>query len=73
MRTMPHDVGSRIANVDASEIEITPEMIKAGVAVYPAFDGRFENSYDEAVIEIFEAMWAARVKGHASITGQPPA
>ena len=71
---MPHDVESlSVANADASEIEITPEMVAAGVAVYPAFDSRFESTYDDAVVEIFEAMWAAKVRGHDSTTGQPPA
>lgn len=49
-----------IANVDIPEVKVTPEMIEAGVAVYPAFDSRYESRYNEAVVEIFEAMWRAR-------------
>jgi hypothetical protein len=42
------------------EIEFTDAMIAAGVRVFLAFDGRFENASD-CVAEIFQAMWEAKV------------
>ena len=38
-----------------SDIEITPEMMAAGVAIFRAADLRFESAED-IVAEIFEAM-----------------
>lgn len=40
---------------DADEIEITPEMIRAGVQALSEFDPRFESESD-AVARIFSAM-----------------
>jgi len=44
--------------VSATEIEITPEMIEAGVGEFYKYDDRFEP-VDMAVIKIFRAMAAA--------------
>jgi len=41
------------------EIEITPEMIEAGVYKLRRFDERF-HSYERGVRDIFTAMLAAR-------------
>lgn len=41
------------------EIEVTPEMIEAGVAAFWAFDLRAEGP-EGAVEDIFCAMWKAR-------------
>ena len=49
-----------IANV-AEEIEITPEMVEAGVSALLDYDSRFEGE-DTAVVRVFEAMLGARVK-----------
>lgn len=43
-----------IANV-ADEIEITPEMIEAGVCAFYEFDSRFDGA-EVAVARIFQAM-----------------
>lgn len=51
-----------IADIAVPEIEITPEMLKAGIKAFMDYDSRFEQESD-AVIEIFEAMWAAKVRG----------
>jgi hypothetical protein len=42
------------------ELEVTPEMIEAGVRAFFEFDSRFEGER-EAVIRIFQAMRAAQV------------
>ena len=47
---------------DCDDVEITPEMIEAGVSALLNHDSRFEVDYDDTIAEIFEAMWAARVK-----------
>ncbi len=55
-----------IANVEPpEEIEITPEMIRAGVSVFADYDSRFERPSD-VVPEIFRAMWQERVRDIAS-------
>ena len=41
-----------------AEIEVTPEMIEAGVGAFCAYDCRFEGP-EHVVVEIFEAMQAA--------------
>ena len=41
------------------DIEITPEMIKAGVTAFLNFDSRFESEV-EAVMDIYKAMVTAR-------------
>ena len=46
-----------IANVDVSEIEITSEMIEAGVAEFYKYDERFAPP-EVATIKIFQAMIA---------------
>ena len=45
---------------DSTEIEITPEMIEAGVGEFLGYDSRFEEPRD-AVIQIYLAMQRARV------------
>ncbi len=42
-------------------IEITPEMIEAGVREFCAYDPRFENPR-EVVVEIWKAMFAVSPK-----------
>ena len=44
---------------DDSEIEITPEMIEAGLAEFFAYDSRFQSE-EEAVKRIYGAMEKAR-------------
>ena len=51
-----------IANVDVSEIEITPEMIEAGTEAFCGYDSRFEGPED-VVAEIFQAMVVASPMG----------
>ena len=48
--------------ISKEEIEITPEMIEAGVRRYCAGDTILET-HDEIVESIFHAMWAARNEG----------
>ena len=43
------------------EIEITPEMIEAGVSLLCAFDTTFENENIWAE-RIFRGMWAAKTR-----------
>ena len=45
--------------VPSDKIEITPEMIKAGVTAFLNFDSRFESEV-EAVMDIYKAMVTAR-------------
>ena len=47
-----------IANVDVSEIEITPEMIKAGVEELDAYDGGYMDGPEETVKKIYRTMEA---------------
>ena len=49
-------------NIDVSEIEVTPEMIEAGVSEFCSFDRRFDDEA-EAVRRIFLAMCAASGEG----------
>jgi hypothetical protein len=41
------------------DIEITPEMVKAGVTAFLNFDSRFESEV-EAVMDIYKALVTAR-------------
>ena len=41
------------------EIEVTPEMIEAGVAAWCRWDSRFEEA-DGLVVDVFEAMCRER-------------
>ena len=50
-----------IADDDLSEIEITPEMIEAGLYVFSGMDTRFELEED-VVADIFVAMTKAKTK-----------
>ncbi len=57
-----------IANVDIPEIEVTPEMIEAGLDVWADWDCRFEGNKDDVLRRIFLAMFttsknAARGEG----------
>ena len=45
----------------AAEIEVTPEMVEAGVEVFCAFDRRFDSE-DDVVKEIFRVMVGAMYK-----------
>ena len=44
-----------IANEAVSEIEVTPEMVRAGAKAWLSFDARFEE-IDDVVIRIWRAM-----------------
>ena len=44
-----------IANVDGAEIEVTPEMIEAGLDAIAGFSPR-EHSYEDVVRDVFVAM-----------------
>jgi hypothetical protein len=44
-----------------AEIEITPEMVAAGVSALLNFDSRFENEA-ECVVEIFRTMTMAKAE-----------
>jgi hypothetical protein len=58
---MAHDSGQA-----GTEIELTPEMIEAGLSAYLSLD-REHDPYERIVTEIFQAMVAARLpKGQAA-------
>lgn len=44
---------------DIEELEITPEMIEAGVSEFYSFDPRFEDA-DAVVVRVFSAMLRTR-------------
>lgn len=47
------------------EIEITPEMVKAGVMTYYGrvlLSGKYASEEEEIVVRIFRSMWATRSK-----------
>ena len=46
------------AGAPEDEIDVTPEMIKAGVAELCTYNLDYETR-EEAAIRIFEAMWSA--------------
>lgn len=50
-----------IADVNDSEVDVTPEMIEAGLKAMYEYDSRFEP-YDNMVHDIFRAMTAVRVE-----------
>ena len=50
-----------IANVDDSENEITPEMMKAGLKVFWRFNRDFDSGED-IVEDIFTAMMSVRAE-----------
>jgi hypothetical protein len=54
---MPAETGAP----ETEEIEITPEMIRAGVAALFEFDSRFASE-DECVSAIFRAMARSQTK-----------
>lgn len=54
-----------IANVDVSEIEITPEMIEAGAEALRGFDGGYMEPHEDAAERIYRAMWHVREAGLA--------
>ena len=51
-----------IANVDVSEIEVTPKMMEVGAAELAAYDPRFD-SQEDAARGVFLAMVGAIPKG----------
>ena len=55
---------SRLAGAPANEIEITPEMIEAGVMAFCSFKSGMETS-EEVVEEIFKKMISAKKCNHA--------
>jgi hypothetical protein len=55
---------SRSAGAPANEIEITPEMIEAGVMAFCSFKSGMETS-EEVVEEIFKKMILAKKCSHA--------
>ena len=56
---MSSQQGSAAGDPATEEIEITPEMIRAGVSALCAFDSRFEFE-EKCVRDIFEAMMRVR-------------
>jgi len=50
--------------LSGNEIEITPEMIAAGLSEFLDFDSRFEHDYRELVTRIYEAMERTKIAGH---------
>jgi hypothetical protein len=44
-----------------TEVEVTPEMIEAGLNEFLDFDSRYESDYRELVASIYEAMEGVRV------------
>jgi hypothetical protein len=55
---------SRSAGAPEQEIEITPEMIHAGVCVLLAMDTRFE-SHEDVVKELIEELFKNNQRGRA--------
>lgn len=53
---------------EKGEIEITPEMIEAGVDAFVGYDSRFEGPH-EIVVEIFEAMITVQSSPEEQILG----
>jgi hypothetical protein len=60
---------SKEAGAPGRVIEITPEMIEAGLEARAAWDSRFEET-EGLVIQIYEAMERARCASVASVA--PP-
>jgi hypothetical protein len=61
---LPMNTDSTVASNDAAsareeEIEVTPEMIEAGINAYCEWDSRFEET-EGLVWQIYEAMELAR-------------
>jgi len=57
------------AGAPANEIEITPEMIRAGPLIFLDYDSRFEEPAD-CVVDIFRKM--LYVMGHREAVSDPP-
>lgn len=55
---MQEDPRSRIRSLEAGRLEITDDMVKAGVSAHLRWDPRFEEA-DGLVIAVFEAMLAS--------------
>ena len=53
------------------EIEITPEMIEAGVDVYLSYDSR-DSAEADLARDIFRAMWRARLEERLAENGVLP-
>ena len=51
---------------DAGDVEITPEMIEAGVSELVLYEQGVDNGYD-VVVRIFLAMQTTRILQHAEI------
>lgn len=56
----------RIANADQPEIEVTPEMVEAGVIEILKYDPELGGAADLAA-SVFRAMWMARLEGSAGV------
>jgi hypothetical protein len=54
MATCPRQAGNETTTIQDEEIEITPEMIKAGVREYARGDLRFESEGDivESIVRV---------------------
>jgi hypothetical protein len=50
---------AQAAGAPEEEIEITPEMIKAGILAYVSYDSRFEE-LEDVVPRVYKAMEAVR-------------
>jgi hypothetical protein len=63
-----HDTTGAGAPGRRDEIEITPEMIEAGVREFLDFDSRYEHDFGELVSSIYEVMERAKEGGrHAAV------
>ena len=60
MQKQNQDAGGNPGN----EIEVTPEMIEAGVEAFFPFDRRYDE-IDGAIARVWRAMWMARLEGQA--------
>ena len=54
-----------------SDLEATPDMIKAGVKAFFPFDRRYDE-IDDALKRVWCAMWTALLEGQAAPGNWPP-
>ena len=57
-----------VANADVSEIEITPEMRRAGSLAFTSFNPLFESE-ETAAVRVFRAMLRACARGAPAPSG----
>lgn len=56
-----------IANAEVPEVEITPEMIEAGVEAWSGYDECFESA-GEMILRVYRAM-VLRARGGVCVAG----